>query len=95
MCAAASVEVVVVGGGLAGWTAARRAQELGRVVMLVERATRTPGWGNTLVSGGALHAALRDPLQTPPDELVRERFPKNINWRFGDRSRSHLLAAPI
>ena len=63
-------EVVVVGGGLAGWTAACRAQELGRRVTLVERAHRAPGWGNSLVSGGALHAAQGDPVASP-DALVR------------------------
>lgn len=64
-------DVVVVGGGLAGWSAAVRARELGARVTLVERSPRRPGWGNSLLSGGALHAALRDP-RTPPGELAAE-----------------------
>jgi len=62
-------DVVVVGGGLAGWVAARRALELGAGVLLLERSRRRPGWGNSMISGGALHAALGPP-DTPPDELL-------------------------
>jgi len=72
MSTPAAVDVLVVGGGLAGWTAARRAQQLGRSVLVVERSLRTPGWGNSLISGGALHAALRDPVSTPPEVLLQE-----------------------
>lgn len=64
-----TTDVVVVGGGLAGWMAAVRAQELGADVNMIERARRRPGWGNSMVSGGAVHACLRDP-RTTPDELV-------------------------
>lgn len=63
------VEVVVVGGGLAGWVAAVRAQESGKETLLLEGSAQAPGWGNTLISGGALHAVLQDP-RTPPNELV-------------------------
>ncbi len=62
---AVTVDVAVVGGGLAGWTAAIAAQDAGRRVALVERAARRPGWGNSVVSGGALHAVLRDPRADP------------------------------
>jgi fumarate reductase flavoprotein subunit len=62
---AANADVAVVGGGLAGWTAAIAAQDAGRCVIVVERATRRPGWGNSVVSGGALHAVLRDPRTDP------------------------------
>jgi len=68
------VDVLVVGAGLAGWCAAVRAQQAGASVVVVERSRRRPGWGNSVLSGGALHAALRDP-ETPPARLrdqVRE-----------------------
>src|SRR4051794_33172331 len=57
--------VVVVGGGLAGWTAAVAAQDAGATVTMVERARRKPGWGNSVISGGAVHAALQDPRGDP------------------------------
>lgn len=63
--------VVVVGGGLAGWTAAVSAVERGASVTLVERSNRRPGWGNSVISGGALHAILRDP-RDEPDELAAQ-----------------------
>ncbi len=62
---AAAVDVAVVGGGLAGWVAASAAREAGCRVALIERSARKPGWGNSIVSGGALHAVLRDPRTDP------------------------------
>jgi fumarate reductase flavoprotein subunit len=58
-----TVDVVVVGGGLAGWVAAVRAHENGARVAVVEKSRRRPGWGNSLLSGGVLHAALRSPYR--------------------------------
>lgn len=63
-------DLVVVGGGLAGWTAAARAHELGCSVLVVERDGRRPGWGNSVVSGGVLHAVLRDPRLAADDLLA-------------------------
>jgi fumarate reductase flavoprotein subunit len=63
-------DVVVVGGGLAGWVAAARAQELGASVLVVERSARAPGWGNSVISGGVLHAVLRDPRGAPEQLLA-------------------------
>lgn len=64
-------DIAVVGGGLAGWTAARRARELGATVLLVERSRRRPGWGNSMISGGVLHAALGSPAAAPEDLLAK------------------------
>lgn len=61
-------DVAVVGGGLAGWIAATRARESGQATLLLEAAPEIPGGGNTLISGGALHAVLQDP-HTPPHVL--------------------------
>jgi fumarate reductase flavoprotein subunit len=58
-----------VGGGIAGRIAALEARECGARVVLVERSGRTPGWGNSVISGGALHAALLSPL-TPSETLL-------------------------
>jgi fumarate reductase flavoprotein subunit len=72
---AGPVDVVVIGGGLAGWMAATAAREAGASVAVVERAARRPGWGNSVVSGGALHAAMSDPRTAPADlaRLISER----------------------
>jgi succinate dehydrogenase/fumarate reductase flavoprotein subunit len=62
-------DVVVVGAGLAGTIAAWRAAELGASVLLLERSRRWPAWNNSVLSGGVVHALLRDPA-TPPEELL-------------------------
>lgn len=62
-------DLVVVGGGVAGWTAARRAQELGADVLLLDRHDTGPGLGNGRYSGGWFHAAYRSPYR-PPAELL-------------------------
>ncbi len=60
---------MVIGGGVAGWTAARRAQQLGLAVALLEKAETGPGFGNGILSGGWFHAAKMAPSR-PPDELL-------------------------
>ena len=65
------LDLAVVGGGLAGWTAAASACERGRSVALFERAARPSGWGNSIVSGGVLHAAMLSPLEQPEDLFAR------------------------
>lgn len=60
-----AVDVVVVGGGLAGWTAATAAQEGGGRVLVADRSTRSPGEGNSVASGGVLHACYQDPRLSP------------------------------
>jgi fumarate reductase flavoprotein subunit len=63
-------DLVVVGGGVAGWTAARRAQQLGLAVALLEKADRGPGFGNGILSGGWFHAAKMAPSRPPEDLLA-------------------------
>jgi fumarate reductase flavoprotein subunit len=64
-----SFDLVIVGGGVAGWTAARRAQDLGADVVVLERTHAGFGFGNGRLSGGAFHAAYLDP-QSDPTELL-------------------------
>jgi fumarate reductase flavoprotein subunit len=63
-------DLVVVGAGVAGWTAARRAQQLGLRVVIAEKFKSGPGFGNGRMSGGVFHAAYLDPLR-PPGDLLR------------------------
>jgi fumarate reductase flavoprotein subunit len=62
-----SFDMVIVGGGVAGWTAARRAQELGSTVVVLERFHAAPGFGNGRLSGGWFHAAMMSPRAEPDD----------------------------
>jgi enoyl-CoA hydratase/carnithine racemase/succinate dehydrogenase/fumarate reductase flavoprotein subunit len=62
-----SYDAVIVGAGVAGWSAARRAQQLGLSVLVLERHTSGPGWGNGRLSGGWFHAAYLSPRRSPDD----------------------------
>lgn len=64
-------DIVVVGGGLAGWIAATAAREQGVSVALVELSPRPEGGGNSVISGGVLHANLDDP-RAPPAAMVEK-----------------------
>jgi fumarate reductase flavoprotein subunit len=65
--------VVVVGAGLAGSTAAARAAQLGREVVLIDSATDPTAGGNTALSGGGIHvlgADLRADAQVIEERLL-------------------------
>jgi fumarate reductase flavoprotein subunit len=62
-------DLVIVGAGVAGLTAARRAQQLGVEPVILERFDDGPGFGNGRLSGGWFHAAMMDPDLRRPDEL--------------------------
>jgi fumarate reductase flavoprotein subunit len=68
-------DLVVIGGGIAGWAAARRAQQLGAQVTLVEKGADTHGDSNSVRSGGRIHAAYHDPHR-PPDFLYETMLKK-------------------
>jgi tricarballylate dehydrogenase len=53
------VDVLVVGGGIAGLSAALAARESGAAVRLIERAPKAERGGNTRFSNGALRAVYR------------------------------------
>ncbi len=58
-------DLVIVGAGVAGWTAACRAQDLGASVAVLEKFHGAPSFGNGRMSGGWFHAAMRDPREAP------------------------------
>lgn len=66
----ARYDLVAIGGGLAGMTAAVRGAELGLRVAVVEKGTQTDYLCNTRVSGGVFHIAYGD-VKMPRDELLR------------------------
>jgi fumarate reductase flavoprotein subunit len=63
-----SADIIVVGGGVAGWTAATVASESGARVVVVEKSAHGPSGGNGLLSAGVFHAAYHAP-ETPPAQL--------------------------
>jgi fumarate reductase flavoprotein subunit len=64
----AGFDVVIIGAGIAGLTAARRAQVLGAKVGLIEKGGPNDA-NNTRRSGGAFHAANFDPRRHEPDQI--------------------------
>jgi fumarate reductase flavoprotein subunit len=62
-------DLVIVGSGVAGLVAARRSQQLGRRVIVLEKSPLVPGFGNGRLSGGWFHAAMLDPKIRSADEL--------------------------
>lgn len=62
-------DVLVVGSGLAGMSAALSARESGLNVTLIDKAPETSRGGNTRFSGGALRCPT---VQTPPAKLMEE-----------------------
>ncbi len=81
-------DLIIVGAGVAGWTAARRAQQLGLDPVLLEKHTAAPGWGNGRLSGGWFHAAFLNPATRTPDELYAE-----IRRTAGEFTRAELARA--
>src|ERR1043166_3961781 len=61
-------DVLVVGAGLAGFTAATRAAERGAKVLLIEKSAGELGDGNILMASGSLRAGGKSP-RTNPREL--------------------------
>ena len=62
-------DVVVVGGGIAGLTAANRAAQQGLKVVLLERGVNERYLCNTRYSGGVIHIAFRN-VKDRPEELM-------------------------
>ena len=61
-------DVLVVGAGLAGFTAAVRAAEQGAKVLLIDKSYGELGDGNVLMASGSLRAGGKSP-KTAADEL--------------------------
>ena len=81
-----SVDVVVMGGGLAGLTAANRAAEQGLSVVVLEQGTEAKYAYNTRYSGGLLHVAFKD----------KQASPVAITAAIGKHDQDHALThAPL
>jgi len=56
-----STDVLVIGAGLAGFTAALRAAQQGAKVLLIDKSTGELGDGNVLMASGSLRAGGKSP----------------------------------
>ena len=64
-----TLDVVVVGGGIAGSIAALRAAEAGRSVVILEQSSEERYLCNSRVTGGVFHVAMND-INAPEANLV-------------------------
>ena len=64
---AISSDVLVVGAGLAGFTAAVRAAEAGANVILIDKSVNELGDGNVLMASGSLRAGGKSPRSNPTE----------------------------
>ena len=83
-------EYVVIGGGLAGMSAARRLQQLGCSVLVLEKGSDEYGHNNARVSGGLLHLAWRDMAEDP--RLLRERMVRDTDGEIDPEIADELAA---
>jgi succinate dehydrogenase/fumarate reductase flavoprotein subunit len=81
-------DLVVIGGGIAGWTAARRSQGLGASVALLESGTDGHGASGSRLSGGRVHAAYYNPRTHSPDELYTRLMQKTGHTARRDVTRA-------
>ena len=79
-------DLVVVGGGLAGLTAANRGAQLGLHVAVLEKGTEDRYLCNTRYTGGTLHICLTDIMSSEEEHVASIK-------RFCDDARPDLVRA--
>jgi fumarate reductase flavoprotein subunit len=82
-----AADLLIVGAGVAGWTAARRAQQLGLRVTILDKHGGDPGFGNAYLSAGIFHAVMSDPVTRSPEDLLRL-----VNWATDGTARPDLAS---
>ena len=74
-----STDIIVVGAGLAGFTAAVRAAEQGAKVILIDKSNGGLGDGNILMASGSLRAGGKNP-RTSPRELYESVMSEDVGY---------------
>jgi fumarate reductase flavoprotein subunit len=74
-----SCDVVVVGAGIAGFSAAVRAAEMGAAVVLLDKSDGPVGDGNTLMTSGSFRAGGRNP-RSQPSELYESVMAEGVAY---------------
>ncbi len=72
-------DVLVVGAGIAGWTAALRAAEQNVDVLVIDKSLRDLGDGNSLMTSGSLRAAGLSP-RSDPREIYRRAMVEGVAY---------------
>ena len=80
-------DLIVIGGGIAGLTAAVRATELGLRPLLLEQGEGVDYPNNSRQSGGILHIGFRDPFRELPD------LEQHIAWLTAGEAKPELATA--
>lgn len=80
-------DLISVGGGYAGLSAAARAAQLGLKALVLERGSDELYACNSRVAGGVMHISYTDPA-SPPEELA-----KAINYQTADHADPALVSA--
>ena len=70
-------DVLVIGGGIAGWTAGLRAMEHGVDVLVTEKSPHEYGDGNGLMATGVFGTAGRSP-ESDPTELYQQVMKEGV-----------------
>ena len=76
---AISCDMVVVGAGIAGFSAAVRAAEMGAAVVLLDKSAGPLGDGNTLMTSGSFRAGGRNP-RSQPSELYQSVMAEGVAY---------------
>ncbi len=74
-----SCDVIVVGAGIAGFSAAVRAAEMGATVVLLDKCDGPLGHGNTLMTSGSFRAGGRNP-RSEPSELYESVMAEGVAY---------------
>lgn len=89
MAAENGYEVVVIGGGLAGMTAANRAAELGRKVVVLEQGSEDRYLCNSRYTGGSFHICIKDIMS---DEAVLTQAIIDATGGFVEQKMAAMVA---
>ena len=81
------VDLICIGAGFAGLTAALRARELGLSVLVVERQAEPKQYNNSRITTGVFHVASND-VRLPPEKLIEAINTETQNYAKPDLVRA-------
>jgi fumarate reductase flavoprotein subunit len=82
-----NVDLICIGAGFAGLTAALRARELGLSVLVLERQSEPKQYNNSRITTGVFHVASND-VRLPPEKLIEAINTETQNYAKPDLVRA-------